>query len=91
MEYFNTVKSRILHISDLLEDKAYDLVKKGLQIMHENPSDTSKWMWHTHEAMIIHLSRYYETVDKTQVAKNKLDNSLKKTATTGPGSRNSMS
>jgi hypothetical protein len=73
-DYFDTPKSRILHISDLLEGKAYDYIKQGLTAMLENPNDVSRWVWSTHEEMLAYLVNHYEIIDKSQVAKNKLDN-----------------
>jgi hypothetical protein len=72
-DYFDTVQSQILYISDMLEDKAYEFIKQGLELMHENPNNTSAWKWPTKEDMLKDLTAHYEVLDTTQVAKNKLD------------------
>jgi hypothetical protein len=47
-DYFGTAKSRILHVSDLLEGKAYDSIKQELIMIHGSPNNTpagaSRWI-----------------------------------------------
>src|SRR5437667_3972289 len=60
-------------MSDMLTDKAFDYVKHGLNMLHLNPSDPSKWIFSDQESMMEHMRKHYKTIDTTQVAKNKLD------------------
>jgi len=72
-DYFNTVQSQILYILDMLEGKAYEFIKQGLELMHENPNNISMWKWPTKEDMLKELTAHYKVLDTTQVVKNKLD------------------
>lgn len=72
LEFFDTEKSRIGHVSDLLTDKAWDYVQPALTVLRENPNDPdlpfTNW-----EQMLDHLGSHYRTMDLTQWSKNKLD------------------
>lgn len=73
LDYFDTEKSRIGHVSDLLIDKAWDYIQPGLEAFRKNPADpdlpSTTW-----EQMLDHLGSHYKTMDLTQWSKNKLDN-----------------
>src|SRR5438045_7162977 len=72
-ECFKTPMDKILYMSDMLTDKAFDYVKHGLDMLCLNPSDPSKWIFSNQESMMEHMQKHYKTIDTTQVAKNKLD------------------
>ena len=54
-ECFKTPMDEILYMSDMLTDKAFDYVKHGLDMLHLNPSDPSKWIFSDWESMMEHM------------------------------------
>ena len=70
-DYFQTPLDRVLYMSEMLSDKAYDYVKHGLDMLNQN--DPSKRVFSDQESMLEHMRKHYKTIDTTQVAKNKLD------------------
>lgn len=73
LDYFDTEKTRIGYISDLLIDKAWDYIQPALEGFRKNPVDPdlpfTNW-----EQMLDHLGSHYKTMDLSQWSKNKLDN-----------------
>lgn len=70
-DYFHTPLDKVLYMSEMLSDKAYDYVKYGLDMLHQN--DASKYIFSDQESMLDYMRKHYKTIDTTQVAKNRLD------------------
>jgi len=49
----------------MLEDKAYEFIKQGLELIHKNPNNISAWKWPTKEDMLKDLTAYYKVLNIT--------------------------
>jgi len=56
---------KILYMSDMLTDKAYNYVKHGLNILRIYPNDLSKWTFSDQESMLMYIRKHYKTINIT--------------------------
>jgi len=64
---------KVLYMSDMLIDKAYNYIKHSLNMLRIYLNNLSKWAFSNQESMFMYIKKHYKTMDITQAAKNKLD------------------
>jgi ElaB/YqjD/DUF883 family membrane-anchored ribosome-binding protein len=71
---FNTEFRQIQHISGLLEDDAYELLRDGFNEVINHPLHPEAWPWKTAKGVFHILNNQYETIDLARDASLKFDN-----------------
>jgi hypothetical protein len=49
----------------MLEGKAYEFIKQGLELIYKNPNNMFMWKWPTKEDMLKELAVYYKVLNTT--------------------------
>ena len=57
----------------MLEGKAYEFIKQGLEFIYKNLNNIFMWKWPIKEDMLKELAVHYKVFNMTQVTKNKFN------------------
>ena len=65
LKCFKTPIDKILYISDILTDKAYNYIKYGLNMLYVYLNNLNKQTFSNQESIFIYMRKYYKTINIT--------------------------